>query len=88
MTTSGPFRGKKGLDLVLTVLNPEPVINRSSLKFVSRVNGEPVVSLRLAKPDAQTFKDFVNALKERALAEYNVVSGLWIQRVFAAPRLR
>ncbi len=67
---------EENLSIMLTVLNPEPVIGKSTLDFVSRVNGEPLVSLRLAKPDAQTFNAFVNTLKERALAEYNAFSGL------------
>ena len=70
-----PFR-EESLSIMLTVLNPEPVIDRSSLAFVSRVNGEPLVSLRLAKPDPQSFNDFVTTLKQRALAEYNAFSGL------------
>jgi hypothetical protein len=67
---------EESLTILLSVLNPEPVIDSASLSFVSRVNGEPLVSLRLAKPDAKTFNDFVNALKQRAAAEYNAFSGL------------
>ncbi|MDJ0738733.1 MAG: hypothetical protein QNJ91_03390 [Gammaproteobacteria bacterium] len=70
-----PFR-EESLSIMLTVLNPEPVIGKSSLAFVSRVNGEPLVSLRLAKPDPQSFNDFVTTLSQRALAEYNAFSGL------------
>ena len=70
-----PFREEK-LSIMLTVLNPEPVIDKSSLEFVSRVNGEPLVSLRLSKPDPETFNAFVRTLKQRALAEYNAFSGL------------
>jgi len=70
-----PFKEEK-LSVMLTVLNPEPVIDKSSLAFVSRVNGEPLVSLMLAKPDPQRFNAFVNELKQRALAEYNAFSGL------------
>jgi hypothetical protein len=70
-----PFREEK-LTIMLTVLNPEPVIDSSSLAFVSRVNGEPLVSLKLAKPDAESFNAFVNTLKQQALAEYNAFSGL------------
>jgi hypothetical protein len=70
-----PFKEER-LSIMLTVLNPEPVIDKSSLAFVSRVNGEPLVSLRLAKPDPQTFNAFVTTLKQQALAEYNAFSGL------------
>lgn len=69
------FKEEK-LSIMLTVLNPEPVIDKSSLSFVSRVNGEPLVSLMLAKPDPQRFNAFVSELKQRALAEYNAFSGL------------
>jgi hypothetical protein len=70
-----PFR-EESLTVLLSVLNPEPVIDKSTLDFVSRVNGEPLVSLRLAKPDPQTFNDFVATLKQQAAAEYNAFSGL------------
>ena len=70
-----PFK-EESLSIMLTVLNPEPVIDKSSLAFVSRVNGEPLVSLRLAKPDPQTFNAFVATLRQQALAEYNAFSGL------------
>lgn len=70
-----PFR-EETLSIMLSVLNPEPVIDESSLSFVSRVNGEPLVSMRLAKPDARTFNDFISVLKQKALAEYNAFSGL------------
>lgn len=33
------------LTVTLAVLNPEPVITRSHLEFVSRVNGEALISL-------------------------------------------
>lgn len=71
-----PFKKEERLSVMLTVLNPEPVIDRTSLAFVSRVNGEPLVSLRLAKPDPETFNAFVSTLKQRALAEFNAFSGL------------
>lgn len=71
-----PFKREEQLTILLSVLNPEPVIGTSTLDFVSRVNGESLVSLRLAKPDPQTFNDFVNTLKQQATAEYNAFSGL------------
>ncbi len=71
-----PFKGEETLSVMLTVLNPEPVISKSGLDFVSRVNGEPLVSLMLAKPNPKVFNEFVNTLKERAAVEYNVFSGL------------
>lgn len=71
-----PFRDVVELTVMLTVLNPEPVITRSSLSFTSRVNGEPLLSLYLGKPDIQAFNTFVNTLKYRALSEYQAFAGL------------
>jgi hypothetical protein len=76
---------EESLSILLSVLNPEPVIDRSSVAFVSRVNGEPLVSFQLAKPDAQTFNAFVNHLKQQALAEYNAFSGLRTGEPVAGP---
>ena len=62
--------------VMLAVLDPEPVITRSYLEFVSRVNGETLVSLELSRPNVEAFNDFVNTLKQRAQAEYNTFSGI------------
>jgi hypothetical protein len=62
--------------ITLAVLNPEPVITRSHLEFVSRVNGEALLSLALSRPNVTKFNDFVNTLKQRAHAEYNAISGI------------
>lgn len=64
------------LTVTLAVLNPEPVITRSHLEFVSRVNGEALLSLALSKPNVTEFNDFVNTLKQRAHEEYNAIAGL------------
>ena len=64
------------LSVTLAVLNPEPVITRTHLEFVSRVNGEPLVSLALSKPNVAEFNNFVNTLKKMALEEYNSISGI------------
>lgn len=64
------------LSITLAVLNPEPVITRSHLEFVSRVNGEALVSLALSRPNVTEFNAFVNTLKQKALAEYNAISGI------------
>lgn len=66
------------LSVTLAVLNPEPVITRTHLEFVSRVNGEPLISLALSKPNVTEFNDFVNTLKQKALEEYNSISGISI----------
>lgn len=62
--------------VMLGVLNPEPVITRSHLEFLSRVNGEALLSLALSRPNVTEFNDFVSTLKQRALAEYNAIAGI------------
>jgi hypothetical protein len=64
------------LSVTLAVLNPEPVITRTHLEFVSRVNGEALLSLALSKPNVTEFNNFVTALKQKALEEYNSISGI------------
>lgn len=64
------------LAITLAVLNPEPVITRTHLEFVSRVNGEPLLSLALSKPNVTEFNDFVNTLKQMAQSQYNSISGI------------
>lgn len=71
-----PFKDEESLSVMLTVLNPEPVVTRSSLEFVSRVNGCTLISMFLANPNAEEFNAFVNTLKQRAQEEYNLFSGL------------
>lgn len=67
---------EENLEVVLTVLNPEPEINGSYLEFKSRVNGEALVSLFKNKPNKNEFNAFVDELKRRALADYNAFIGL------------
>jgi len=67
---------KEMLSVTLAVLNPEPVITRSHLEFVSRVNGEPLLSLALSRPNVTEFNEFVNTLKQRAQVEYNSIAGI------------
>lgn len=64
------------LTVTLAVLNPEPVITRSHLEFISRVNGEALLTLALSRPNVTEFNDFVNTLKQKAHAEYNAIAGL------------
>ncbi len=64
------------LSVTLAVLNPEPLITRSHLEFVSRVNGEPLLALSLSKPNVTEFNEFVSTLKQKALQEYNAISGI------------
>ena len=71
-----PFNKEETLTVMLTVLNPEPVISKSVLEFTSRVNNEPLLSLYLAKPNAKEFNAFVNLLKQKAQDEFNAFAGL------------
>ena len=71
-----PFKKAETLTVMLTVLDPEPVISKSSLNFNSRVNGEPLISLYLGKPNTEEFNGFVNALKQKAFEEFNAFAGL------------
>tara|TARA_R110002096_G_scaffold209855_12_gene397076 strand:+ start:834 stop:1469 length:636 start_codon:yes stop_codon:yes gene_type:complete len=64
------------LSVTLAVLNPEPVITKTHLEFLSRVNGEALVSLALSKPNTTEFNNFVTTLKQKALEEYNSISGI------------
>lgn len=70
------FKDEETSTVMLTVLNPEPVITRSSLDFTSRVNGEALLSFYLGKPNAGEFNAFVTALKNRAQDEYQAFAGL------------
>lgn len=74
--SKAPFKEAEELTVMLTVLNPEPIITRSSLDFTSRVNGETLLSFYLGKPNAQEFNAFVGALKDKALNEYQSFAGL------------
>jgi len=67
---------KETFSVMLAVLNPEPLITRSQLEFLSRVNGEALLSLALSRPNVAEFNDFVYTLKQRALTEYNAIAGI------------
>ena len=70
------FKEEEMLNVMLAVLNSEPIITKTHLQFVSRVNGEPLVSLALSKPNVAEFNEFVSTLKQKAQAEYNTYSGI------------
>ena len=70
-----PLKEEK-ITLVLTVLNPEPVVNKPFLEFHSRVKCGPLLSLLIDKPNTEEFNAFVNELKRRAREEYNAFAGL------------
>jgi hypothetical protein len=70
-----PFKEEK-ITMVLTALNPDPIVNSPFLDFHSRVQGGPTLSLLLDKPDTEEFNTFVNELKRRAREEFNAFAGL------------
>ena len=70
------LKGKKEFDVVLAMLNPEPIISKSQLDFHSRVKCRPLLSLYLNKPNPEKFNEFVSTLKQKAQAEYDAVSGI------------
>jgi len=69
------FKEKKN-SVPLAILNPEPETNGGMLYFHSRVKCGPLLSLYVNKPNAEEFNAFVDALKEKALKEYNAFSGI------------
>ena len=70
------FKEEK-LTIVLSVINPNPVVNGSHLEFFSRVKADDVLfSLLLDKPNADEFNAFVSALRRRASEEFGAFTGL------------
>lgn len=80
MTIKAPFKEEKRLDVVLSILNPEPVVNRSMLEFHSRVKCGPLMSLYIDNPNPEAFNAFVEAVKTKALQEFNIFAGVSLQK--------
>ena len=70
------FKKPETITVMLSVLNSEPVIGRSSLEFTSRVNNETLISFFLGKPNAKEFNDFISLLKQKAHDEYKAFAGI------------
>lgn len=70
-----PLKSKQ-ISVPLAILNPEPVIEGGYLHFHSRVKCGPLLSLYLNKPNVTEFEAFVEALKQKALKEYNAFAGM------------
>ena len=70
-----PFKEEK-LTVMLSMLDPEPVVNKPYLEFHSRVKCGPLLSFIQDKPNCEAFTAFVNQLKMRAREEYNAFAGL------------
>ncbi len=75
ITITTPLK-KENLSVVLAVLRPEPVVTRSRVEFVSRVNSEALISLYRNKPNKDEFEAFVEAIKEKASQEYDAFAGV------------
>lgn len=73
---STPFKPDEELTVMLTILNPEPVINKSYLEFHSRVKCGPLLSLFINKPTTDEFNAFVSTLRQRAQEEYSSFAGI------------
>lgn len=67
-TIKSPLRTEE-LSVVLSVLDPEPVISGSMLSFLSQVNREPLVDFFLDKPDKETFDAFIKTMQQRISEE-------------------
>ncbi len=74
--SKAPFKDAEEITVMLTVIDPEPEITKSTLNFKSRVNGCPLISLYLGKPNTQEFNAFVQALKQKASEEFSAFAGL------------
>ena len=57
------------LSVVLSVLNPEPVVEGPMMYFLSEVNREALIKLFIDLPDAETFAKFVSTLQQRIREE-------------------
>ena len=63
-----PFKSES-LVVVLSVLDPEPVISGSTLSFISEVNKEPLVEFFVNKPDKESFDHFISIMQARIIKE-------------------
>ena len=57
------------LSVVLSVLNPEPVMDGPMMYFLSEVNREALIKLFIDLPDAETFASFVSTVQQRVREE-------------------
>jgi len=71
-----PFQDEKIKTVMLAMLDPKPVINKSILEFHSRVPCNPLLALFINKPNKKEFDAFVTQVIELATSEYNDFTGL------------
>ena len=67
-TIQTPFKSES-LTVVLSVLDPEPVISGSTLSFISEVNKESLVEFFIDKPDKESFDHFISIMQSRIIDE-------------------
>ena len=67
-TVQTPF-SSESLTVVLSILDPEPVISGSTLSFISEVNKEPLVEFFVDKPDKESFEQFISVMRSRVINE-------------------
>lgn len=70
-----PFKEER-FSVVLSILDPEYVVNDSKLEFHSRVKCSPLLSFQLNKPNEHEFNAFIALLKQRAEEEYDAFIGV------------
>ena len=70
-----PFKEER-FSVVLSILDPEYVINGSKLEFHSRVKCSPLLSFEINQPSEHEFNAFVALLKQRAEEEYDAFIGV------------
>ena len=70
-----PFKEER-FSVILSILDPEYIINGSKLEFHSRVNGSILLSFHLNKPNEMAFNAFIALLKQRAESEYDAFIGV------------
>ncbi len=71
-----PFKDERIKTVMLAMIDPKPVINKSILEFHSRVPCNPLLALFINKPNKQEFDAFVAKVIAQATHEYNDFTGL------------
>ncbi len=67
---------EESFSVILSILDPEYIVNGSKLEFHSRVNGSILLSFHLNKPNEMAFNAFIALLKQRAESEYDAFIGV------------
>ncbi len=67
---------EESFSVILSILDPEYIVNGSKLEFHSRVNRSILLSFHLNKPNEMAFNAFIALLKQRAESEYDAFIGV------------